>query len=306
MGFEHISVMPQEVLDFLDIKPDGIYLDGTLGGAGHAAEILKRLDKGLLLGIDKDEDALHFSRRKLGELGGNFVLAKADFHNADLLLDELEIEKIQGALLDLGVSSHQLDEAERGFSYHQDAPLDMRMNQCQKLDAAFIVNEYSQEEISRILWDYGEEKWAKRVAEFIVEYRPINTTLELVDVIKKAIPAGARQDKHPGRKTFQALRIAVNNELDSLEESIKKIFNRLDKGGRLAIITFHSLEDRLVKQTFMALQKGCICPPEFPVCTCGLEPTGKIITRKPVVPGIKELEFNSRSRSAKLRVIERI
>ena len=306
MGFTHISVMPQEVMDYLEVKPDGIYLDGTLGGAGHASEILKRLDKGLLIGIDKDEEALHYSRKKLGELGGNFVLARADFFNADLLLDELEIDKIQGALLDLGVSSYQLDEANRGFSYHQDAPLDMRMNQCQRLDAAYIVNEYSQEELARIIWEYGEEKWAKRIAEFIVEYRPINTTLELVDVIKKAIPASAREDKHPGRKTFQALRIAVNGELDSLSESIVKIFNRLDSGGRLVIITFHSLEDRIVKQTFASLQKGCICPPEFPVCTCGQEPRGRIITRKPLVASLKELEFNSRSRSAKLRVIERI
>ena len=206
----------------------------------------------------------------------------------------------------MGVSSYQLDEGQRGFSYHQDAPLDMRMNQCQKLDAAFIVNEYSEEELTRILWEFGEERWAKRIAEFIVEYRPIETTLELVDVIKRAIPAAAREDKHPGRKTFQALRIAVNGELDTLEESLYKIFARMDKGGRLVVITFHSLEDRIVKKTFASMQKGCICPPELPVCLCGMEPIGKIITRKPIEASFKELEFNPRSRSAKMRVIERI
>lgn len=306
MAFSHISVMPEEVLEYLQVKPDGIYLDGTLGGAGHASRILEKLTEGLLIGTDKDEEALHYSKRKLQALGGNFVLAKADFYHADLLLDELEIDKIQGALLDLGVSSYQLDEAQRGFSYHQDAPLDMRMNQCQKLDAAYIVNTYSEEELTRILWEYGEEKWAKRIASFIVQYRPIHTTLELVEVIKKAIPASAREDKHPGRKTFQALRIAVNGELDILEESLKKIFSRIEKGGRLVVITFHSLEDRIVKRTFAQMQKGCICPPELPICQCGIKPMGKIITRKPIEASYKELEFNPRSRSAKLRVIERI
>lgn len=306
MGFSHISVMPQEVLDYLQVSPDGVYLDGTLGGAGHAGEILKRLDSGLLVGIDKDKDALAYSKEKLKELGGNFVLAKADFFNADLLLDELEIRKIQGALLDLGVSSYQLDEAQRGFSYQQEAPLDMRMNQCQKIDAAYVVNNYSAKELERIIWDYGEEKWARRIAEFIVDNRPIETTGQLVGVLKKAIPAAARQDKHPGRKTFQALRIEVNNELSRLQESLEKIFYRLEVGGRLVVISFHSLEDRIVKQTFASLQKGCTCPPEIPVCTCGKTPQGKIITRKPVEAHFKELEFNPRSRSAKLRVIERI
>ncbi|HZK09692.1 MAG TPA: 16S rRNA (cytosine(1402)-N(4))-methyltransferase RsmH [Clostridia bacterium] len=306
MSFSHISVMPKEVIEYLQIKPDGIYLDGTLGGAGHASRVLEQLSKGLLIGIDKDEDALHYSKKKLSALSGNFVLAKADFYNADLLLDELEVDKIQGAILDLGVSSYQLDQAQRGFSYHQDAPLDMRMNQCQKIDAAYIVNEYSEEELSKILWEYGEERWAKRIASFIVDYRPIETTLELVDVIKRAIPAAARESKHPGRKTFQALRIAVNGELDTLDESLNKIFSRIDKGGRLVVITFHSLEDRIVKKTFAAMQKGCICPPELPVCLCGQEPSGKIITRKPIQASFKELEFNPRSRSAKLRVIERI
>ncbi len=306
MGFSHISVMPQEVLDYLQVSPDGVYLDGTLGGAGHAGEILKRLDSGLLVGIDKDKDAIAYSKEKLKELGGNFVLAKADFFNADLLLDELEIRKIQGALLDLGVSSYQLDEAQRGFSYQQEAPLDMRMNQCQKIDAAYVVNNYSAKELERIIWDYGEEKWARRIAEFIVDNRPIETTGQLVGVLKKAIPAAARQDKHPGRKTFQALRIEVNNELSRLQESLEKIFYRLEVGGRLVVISFHSLEDRIVKQTFASLQKGCTCPPEIPVCTCGKTPQGKIITRKPVEAHFKELEFNPRSRSAKLRVIERI
>lgn len=306
MAFAHISVMPQEVLEYLQVNPQGIYLDGTLGGAGHAGEILKRLDKGLLIGIDKDREALDHSKEKLKKLGGNFVLAKADFFNADLLLDELEIKTIQGALLDLGVSSYQLDEAQRGFSYHQDAPLDMRMNQCQKLDASQVVNTYSKEELERIIWEYGEEKWARRIAEFIVANRPITRTSELVSVIKKAIPAGARQDKHPGRKTFQALRIEVNGELDKLQESLEKIFMRLEEGGRLLVISFHSLEDRIVKQTFQALEKGCTCPPELPVCICGKKPLGKIITRKPVEASFKELEFNPRSRSAKLRVIERI
>ena len=230
MGFSHSSVMPEEVLDFLNIQEDGVYLDGTLGGGGHASRILAKLDTGLLLGTDKDEDALHHSKEVLAGIGGNFILAKADFLNADLLLDELEIDRIQGAILDLGVSSYQLDEASRGFSYHKEAPLDMRMNQCQKLDAATIVNTYSAEELTKILWDFGEEKWAKRIAEFIVENRPLETTLELVEVIKKAIPAAAREDKHPGRKTFQALRIAVNGELDTLEESLERIVARLDRG----------------------------------------------------------------------------
>ena len=306
MGFAHISVMPDEVLELLHIQSDGVYLDGTLGGAGHASRILEKLDTGLLVGTDKDEDALHHSKEVLSRIGGNFVLAKADFLHADLLLDELEIDKIQGAILDLGVSSYQLDEASRGFSYHKEAPLDMRMNQCQKLDAATIVNTYSEEEIADILWKYGEEKWAKRIAQFILEYRPIDTTLELVEVIKRAIPAAAREEKHPGRKTFQALRIAVNGEVDTLEESLEKITNRLEVGGRLAVITFHSLEDRIVKHCFQRMAKGCVCPPEFPLCQCDKEPLVKIITRKPIEPGLKELEFNPRSRSAKLRVIERI
>ncbi|MDI9473134.1 MAG: 16S rRNA (cytosine(1402)-N(4))-methyltransferase RsmH [Tissierellia bacterium] len=301
----HLSVMLDEVIESLRIQSDGIYLDATVGGGGHASKILEKIDRGLLIAMDKDDEALHYAKRKLKAIGGNFVLARGDFANAPELLDELEIDFIDGALLDLGVSSHQLDEAMRGFSYHQDAPLDMRMDRSQKQNAQTIVNEYSEDELTDILYRYGEEKWARRIARFIVEYRPIETTFELVDVIKRAVPAGARDRKHPARRTFQALRIAVNNELDDLSQNIEDIVERLTPGGRIAILTFHSLEDRIVKNTFRDLEKGCRCPEGIPVCVCGGESMGKVITRKPIIASNRELEFNTRSRSAKLRVFER-
>ncbi len=301
----HLSVMIDETLEALQVKSDGIYLDGTVGGGGHSSKILEKLDNGLLIAMDKDDEAIHYAKRKLKEVGGNFVLARGDFAHAQDLLDELEIECIDGALLDLGVSSHQLDEAMRGFSYHQDAPLDMRMNRSQRKSAQTIVNEYSEDELTDILYRYGEEKWARRIAQFIIEYRPLETTFELVDIIKRAVPAGARDQKHPARRTFQALRIAVNNELDQLPQSIEDIVERLAPGGRLVILTFHSLEDRIVKNTFRQLQKGCICPEGIPICICGGESMGQVITRKPIIPTNKELQFNPRSRSAKLRVFER-
>lgn len=306
MEFNHISVLLSETIDALQITPDGTYFDGTLGGAGHAAKILELLDDGLLIAMDRDEAALNASKDRLQAIGGNFVLAKGNFLNVDLLLNELQIDALDGALLDLGVSSHQLDTEERGFSYHVDAPLDMRMDQSQRLDAKTIVNEYSQEAITQILFDYGEERWAKRIAEFIIEHRPLETTFQLVDVIKRAVPAGARDQKHPARRTFQALRIAVNQELDNIGKTLEKLMQALRPGGRLVVISFHSLEDRIVKQSFRRFCQPCECPSEIPICVCGLEPIGKLVTRRPVSPGLKELEFNPRSRSAKMRVIERI
>ncbi|NMB04245.1 MAG: 16S rRNA (cytosine(1402)-N(4))-methyltransferase RsmH [Tissierellia bacterium] len=306
MEFKHISVLLNETIEQLRVKPDGIYFDGTLGGAGHSANILKQLDDGLLIAMDRDEAALRASKDRLRDIGGNFVLAKGNFINVDLLLGELNVSHLDGALLDLGVSSHQLDTEERGFSYHYDAPLDMRMDQDQKLDARTIVNTYSHEDLTTILFQYGEERWAKRIAEVMIEHRPIETTFQLVDVIKRAVPAGARDTKHPARRTFQALRIAVNQELENLALSLDKLIEVLAPGGRLAVITFHSLEDRIVKNAFRKYENPCTCPEEIPICVCGLKPVGKIITRKPIIPSMKELEFNPRSRSAKLRVIEKI
>lgn len=306
MEFNHISVLLNETVEQLQIKPDGIYFDGTLGGAGHSATILQQLNDGLLIAMDRDEAALQASKDRLRDIGGNFVLAKGNFLNVDLLLSELAVNQLDGALLDLGVSSHQLDTEERGFSYHYDAPLDMRMDQSQKLDARTIVNTYSQDDLTTIIRDYGEERWAKRIAEFIIEHRPIETTFQLVDVIKRAVPAGARDNKHPARRTFQALRIAVNQELENIDKTLDKLMHALAPGGRLAVITFHSLEDRIVKTAFRSYEDPCLCPPEIPVCVCHKQPIGRIITRKPIIPGLKELEFNPRSRSAKLRIIEKL
>jgi 16S rRNA (cytosine1402-N4)-methyltransferase len=297
--------MMEETLEALNIQPDGIYLDGTVGGGGHSSRILEQLDNGLLIAMDKDDEALRYSKNRLKKIGGNFVLARGDFAHAQDLFDELEIDVIDGALLDLGVSSHQLDEALRGFSYHQDAPLDMRMDRSQRISASTIINEYSEDDLTDILYRFGEEKWARRIAQLIIEHRPLETTFELVDVIKRAVPAGARDQKHPARRTFQAIRIAVNNELDDLAQSIEDIVERLAPGGRIVILTFHSLEDRIVKNTFRLLQKGCQCPEGLPVCICEGESLGKVITRKPIIPTNKELQFNPRSRSAKLRVFER-
>lgn len=308
MEFIHKSVLLEETIENLNIKPDGIYLDGTLGGAGHSLEIVKRLQNGLLIGIDQDVDAIKKSTEVLSGYEDLVIIRKSNFKEFDNVLDSLSIGKLDGALLDLGVSSFQLDSGERGFSYHQDHPLDMRMDNENPLNAKIVVNTYSKEDLEDIIFKYGEERWAKRIAEFIVKERsvkPIETTFELVDVIKKAIPRSQRLDKHPGMKTFQAIRIEVNDELNIIEKTIEKIVDRLNPKGRLAIITFHSLEDRIVKNAFRYLEKDCICDPRAPICTCDKESKVKIITRKPILPSKEEVEINSRSRSAKLRVLEK-
>lgn len=309
MEFKHVSVLLNECLDALNIKDDGIYVDCTLGGAGHSSHILQRLSKdGLLVGIDQDTDALKAAGERLKEYE-NKKLVHNNFHNIDSILEELAIPKVDGILMDLGVSSYQLDEGERGFSYMKDAPLDMRMNREREFSAYDIVNSYSMEDLWRIIRDYGEEKFAKRIAEFIVnrrEEKPIETTLELVDIIKAAIPAKARREgPHPAKRTFQAIRIEVNGELEILNKAIEDGVNRLNKGGRMAIITFHSLEDRIVKLKFRDLANPCTCPKEFPICVCGKKPLVKLISRKAIEPSKEEVEENPRSRSAKLRVIER-
>jgi 16S rRNA (cytosine1402-N4)-methyltransferase len=309
MEFHHVSVLLDEVLEGLDIKEDGIYVDGTLGGAGHSKEIVKRLTTGRLVGIDQDENALEKSREVLKEYMYKVDLVHSNYVNIKEVLENLNIEKVDGILLDLGVSSHQLDTEERGFSHNKDAALDMRMDTTSEFSAWDVVNTYSVEELTRIFLEYGEEKWGKRIAEFIVEERsekPIDTTLELVTVIKKAIPKKVRMEgHHPAKKTFQAIRIEVNGELDVLKRAIWDMVQCLKPGGRLAIITFHSLEDRIVKEQFKELYKDCICPPEFPTCICDKRREIKIITKKPIVAGKEELNHNPRSRSAKLRVAER-
>ncbi len=310
MEFKHISVLLEEVLDGLNIKEDGIYVDGTLGGAGHSVEIVKRLTRGKLIGIDQDENALKKAEEVLKDYKEKAILVHENYENMDKVLCKLGIEKVDGILLDLGVSSHQLDEKSRGFSHNNDAVLDMRMDKTSSLTAYDVVNTYTEKELNDILFNYGEERWAKRIAKFIVEERqikPIKTTLELVTVIKKAIPKQVRKDgHHPAKKTFQGIRIEVNRELDVLKESIPKMVRLLNPGGRLVIITFHSLEDRIVKNEFKELYKDCICPPEFPQCICNKEREINIITRKPIVASKKELKENPRSRSAKLRVSEKL
>jgi 16S rRNA (cytosine1402-N4)-methyltransferase len=310
LNFEHTPVLLKEAIDGLNIKEDGIYVDGTLGGAGHSLEIVKRLTSGKLIGIDQDLDAISKAQEVLKNDLDKIILVHDNYVNIEEILSSLHIEKVDGILLDIGVSSHQLDEEERGFSYHKDAPLDMRMDETQDFTAWDVVNKYSEEELKRIIWDYGEERWAKRIAEFIVNVRetqPIDTTLQLVDVIKKAIPKKVRMEgHHPAKKTFQAIRIEVNGELEVLEKSIPKMCRLLNKGGRIAIITFHSLEDRIVKETFKELNKDCICPPEIPICVCDKKQEIKIITRKPITPTESEIERNPRSRSSKLRIAERV
>lgn len=310
MEFNHYSVMLNEVIDGLSIKPEGIYVDGTLGGAGHSVEIIKRLKDGLLIGIDQDQEALKYARQKLNEYSGKFLLVHSNFSKIGEILDDFDYPQVEGVLLDLGVSSYQLDTPERGFSYNHDAPLDMRMDLGNPLTAREVVNAYPMEEISRIIRQYGEDRWHHRIAEFIVrerEQHPIETTFELVEVIKMAVPKAARRDgPHPAKRTFQAIRIEVNHELEIIERTIRDAVERLSSGGRIAIITFHSLEDRIVKQTFKDLTVDCICPPEYPVCVCDHKPQVKIITRKPILPSMKELEFNPRSRSAKLRIAEKL
>ena len=309
MSFNHVSVLLKECIEGLNIKPNGIYVDGTLGGGGHSFKILQLLDKGKLIGVDQDTDALSAATEKLKIFEGKFIPYHSNFSKITQVLADLEIPKIDGLLLDLGVSSFQLDEAERGFSYMNDGKLDMRMNQSDAFTAYDVVNSYTEQQLTGVISDYGEENWANRIAKFIIEERaskPIETTFELVDVIKKAIPAGARKDgPHPAKRTFQAIRIEVNNELKIIEQTIEAAVASMNKGGRIAIITFHSLEDRIVKNAFKKLAQGCTCPPEFPVCICGGKPVVKIITKKPILPSDQEVETNPRARSAKLRVAEK-
>ena len=309
MEFKHVSVLLDEAIEALNIKEDGIYVDCTLGGAGHSSEILKRLSpKGLLIGIDQDTNALKAAKEKLKDYE-NVKFVHSNFSNIDNVLKELGINGVDGILMDLGVSSHQLDEAERGFSYMQDAPLDMRMNREDEFSAYDIVNGYSEEEICKIIWDYGEDKFARRIAKFIVDRRaqePITTTLQLVDIIKAAIPAKARREgPHPAKRTFQAIRIEVNKELEILESALTDSVKNLNKDGRIAVITFHSLEDRITKVTFRNLERPCTCPSEFPICVCNKKSELKVISRKAIEPSKEEVEENPRSRSAKLRVGEK-
>ena len=308
MEFHHISVLLNECIDNLNIRPDGIYVDGTMGGGGHSLEIAKRLTTGRLICIDQDPNAHEAAGKRLAEYKDRITFVRDNFGNIANILDSLGIEKIDGMLLDIGVSSHQLDEAERGFSYQQDAPLDMRMNPDRPFSAYDVVNGYDEDELDRVIFTYGEERWARRIAQFIVkerEAKPIETTGELVDIIKKAVPKGARKDgPHPAKRTFQAIRIEVNGELEVLQRAIDDVAARLAVGGRLCIITFHSLKDRIVKEAFRKQENPCICPPQFPVCVCGKKPLGRVITRKPILPSKEELEENPRSRSAKLRVLE--
>ncbi|MBQ8748310.1 MAG: 16S rRNA (cytosine(1402)-N(4))-methyltransferase RsmH [Oscillospiraceae bacterium] len=308
--FHHISVLLQECLDGLAIKPDGIYIDGTLGGAGHSSQIAKRLTTGRLIGIDRDPIALKAAGERLEPYKDNVTLVHSNFCEMAQAVKDLGLTGVDGILLDLGVSSPQLDDSARGFSYMADAPLDMRMNHEDALTAHIVVNTWSQEELKRILFDYGEERYAPRIAAAICrrrEEKPIETTLELVDVIRSAMPAQAlREKQHPAKRSFQAIRIAVNDELGSVEKAMQDAIPLLNPGGRLAVITFHSLEDRIVKNAMAEAAKGCTCPPNFPVCVCGKKPQVKLISRKPIVASDEELEVNPRSRSAKLRVCEKL
>lgn len=310
MEFKHVSVLLEECIEALNIKKQGYYVDCTMGGAGHSSHIVSKLNNdGRLIGIDQDTDALKAARQKLKDYN-NVIYVHNNFHNIYDILEELDIEKVDGILMDLGVSSYQLDAGERGFSYMQDAPLDMRMNRDREFSAYDVINSYSEEDLYRIIKDYGEERFSKRIASFIVKRRnekPIETTLELVDIIKAAIPAKARRDgPHPAKRTFQAIRIEVNGELEILDKAIDDSVKKLNSNGRLAIITFHSLEDRIVKNKFRDLENPCKCPKEFPICACGKKPTVKVLSRKAIAPSDEEIEVNPRSRSAKLRVLEKI
>ena len=308
--FHHVSVLLEECIEGLNIRPDGIYVDGTLGGAGHSSRIAAQLTTGKLIGIDRDPVALTAAGERLAPFGDRVALVHSNFSEMDSALESLGITGVDGILLDLGVSSPQLDDGQRGFSYMADAPLDMRMNGEDSLDAKQIVNQWSYEELKRILYDYGEERFAPRIAAAICkrrEEREIETTLELVDIIRSAMPASAlREKQHPAKRSFQAIRIAVNDELGSVERVMKKAVPLLKPGGRLAVVTFHSLEDRIVKNAMAEAAKGCTCPREFPVCVCGKKPQVKLITRKPIVSGEEELERNPRARSAKLRICEKL
>lgn len=311
MNFEHISVLLNECIENLNIKQNGVYIDGTMGGAGHSSHIAKRLQNtGRLICIDQDENAIKTGKERLSNFN-NVTFVHNNFSNIKEIYNSLNMSNIgvDGILLDLGVSSHQLDEGYRGFSYMQDAPLDMRMDTRKSLSAYTVINTYSKEELNMIISKYGEERWSKRISEFIDNERkikPIETTFELVSIIKKAIPKGARIDgPHPAKRTFQAIRIEVNGELEILKDTIINMVNILNKNGRLLIITFHSLEDRIVKNVFKELENPCICPRDLPICACGKKSLGKVVTRKPIVPSEQELNNNHRSRSAKLRVFER-
>lgn len=310
MGKGHVPVLLNECIEGLNIKPDGIYVDGTLGRAGHSAEIAKRLTTGRLIGIDRDMTAITEAGKTLEEYGDKVTLVHGNFSKVGEILRDLGINKVDGMLFDLGVSSPQLDDAERGFSYMNNAPLDMRMDRSSPLTAFNIVNEWDEQELKRILFEFGEERYAPRIASVIVASRkekPISTTFELVEVIRKAMPAAAlREKQHPAKRSFQAIRISVNDELTAISEMMGEAMDVLAPGGRLAVISFHSLEDRIVKNAIRARENGCTCPPEFPVCVCGFKQTMKSVSRKPIVPGMKEMEENPRARSAKLRVAERI
>ncbi|OON94977.1 MAG: 16S rRNA (cytosine(1402)-N(4))-methyltransferase [Candidatus Epulonipiscium fishelsonii] len=311
MEFKHVSVLLDECIEGLNIQANGTYVDGTLGGAGHAKEICKHLSKeGRFIGIDQDNNALKVSGERLLGVNPKVDLVKNNFENIYDIVQNLEIKDIDGMLIDLGVSSHQLDEAERGFSYMNNAKLDMRMNQDNEFSAYNVVNEYSEQELANIIKKYGEENWAKRIAKFMIEHRKtssINTTYELVEIIKKAIPANARKNgPHPAKRTFQAIRIEVNHEIEIIEQTIKNALKALKSGGRLCIITFHSLEDRIVKHTFRDFEGKCICPNNIPICICNNKAVAKVVSRKPILPTSIEIEQNPRSRSAKLRILEKI
>ena len=311
MEFSHVSVLLAEAIDALAVNPHGTYVDCTAGGGGHSFEIASRLDDGRLISIDRDSDAVKTVKERLSGFGDRVTVVRRNYGDVASVLDELGITKIDGILWDLGVSSYQLDEAERGFSYMADAPLDMRMDRSAPLSAYDVVNSYPELELCRVIYEYGEEKFAGRIARRIVERReerPIETTLELSAIIENAIPEKSRrtEHKHPAKRTFQAIRIEVNGELASIAPSIEAGIERLAPGGRAAVITFHSLEDRIVKNTFADAAKGCVCPPDFPVCVCGVVPRVRLVSKKPVLPSEEELRINPRARSAKLRVAEKL
>lgn len=311
MEFAHKSVLLDETIENLNIKPDGIYVDGTLGGAGHSSEICRHLSKaGWLIGIDQDEDAITASRKRLAEFDNRVTIIRDNYCNMTSQLKELNIRGVDGIILDLGVSSYQLDAVSRGFTYRNDAPLDMRMDNRQEKTAADIVNTYTEQDLYHVIRDYGEDPFAKNIAKHIVmrrEQAPIRTTEELNEVIRAAIPAkGRKNGGHPSKRTFQAIRIELNQEMEVLTNSLDDMIDYLNPGGRLCIITFHSLEDRIVKTAFRRNENPCTCPPSFPVCTCGKKPKGHVVGRKPILPSEQEIENNSRSKSAKLRVFEKI
>ena len=310
MAFEHVSVLLHETVDGLNVKPDGIYVDATLGGGGHAFEVCSRLnDKGRFIGIDQDADAIEAARKRLAGFGEKVTIIRSNYRDMRPQLQKIGVDKVDGIVVDLGVSSYQLDTAERGFSYRVDAPLDMRMDQRQKTTARDIVNSYSEEELYRVIRDYGEDRFAKNIAKHIVAERekgPVETTEQLNEIIRHAIPMKIRKTSgHPSKRTFQAIRIELNHELDVLKDSLEDMIDMLNPGGRICIITFHSLEDRIVKSLFRKSENPCTCPGHFPVCVCGKTSKGRVVTRKPILPSMEEMESNSRSKSAKLRIFER-